>query len=245
MTLEQRLSEALHSADDYEASPDLFARVNRSVEEDKAHRKRLVRNFAFSVAGLIVIALATGSTIHANSRGLLLIPAWVLETIATVVMVWILAVLGPSIRRFGRNYVDDIFAITDGTGERILRLLDIAYYLVFTGLILTSIELANWNADVVFQSELENSLVRIGGMMVAMGVLHAVTLIALPVVGFVYSSLVWTDHRQGLGPNPPPPLAGAAQAARVMKVTLIILGVILVLNLLGLIPVLIGGLLGL
>lgn len=244
MTLEQRLTEALRSADQYEPSPDLFARVSRSVEEDKAHRKRLARNFILSVAGLLAVAYATGSTLHVSLTGRLLIPAWVLESIATVVMILILVVLGPSIRRFGRNYVDDIFAITSETGERILRLLDIAYYLVFTGLILTSIELTNWNADIVFQSALEDSLVRIGRMMVIMGSLHAVTLIALPVVGFIYSSLVWTDYRQRLGRNPPPPLPGAAQAARVMKVTLIVVGVIVALNLLGLIPLLIGGLLG-
>ncbi|HEY5889650.1 MAG TPA: hypothetical protein VIW94_02975 [Acidimicrobiia bacterium] len=242
MTLEQRLSEALHSADHYEPSPDLFSRVDRSVEEDKAHRRRLARNFTVSAVGLMAIAVATGSSIQVSPTGLLLIPAWVLESIATVVMALILVVLGPSIRRFGRDYVDDIFAITNETGERILQLLDIAYYLVFTGLIMTSIQLTNWKADVVFQSALEDSLVRIGRMMVTMGILHAVTLLVLPVVGFVYSSLVWTDYRNGLGRNPPPPLPGAAQAARVMKITLIVVGVVIALNLLGLIPVLIAGL---
>ncbi len=244
MTLEQRLSEALHSADQYEPSPDLFVRVERSVEEDKSHRKRLARNFVLAAGGLIAIALATGSTLKVDSAGSLLIPAWVLGSIATVVMILILVVLGPAIRRFGRNYVDDIFSITGETGERILQLLDIAYYLVFAGLILSSTELADWSTDVVFQSGLEESLVRIGRMMVIMGILHAVTLLVLPIVGFVYSSLVWTNYRQDLGRTPPPPLAGAAQAARVMRVTLIVIGVIIALNLLGLIPLLIGGLLG-
>ena len=244
MTLEERLTDALHSADHYEPSPDLFSRVGRSVEEDKAHRRRLALNFMLSAGGLMAIAVATGSTIRVGSTGRLLIPAWVLEIIVTVVMSSTLVVLGPSIRRFGRNYVDDIFAITNETGERILRLLDIAYYLVFTGLILTSIELTGWNTDVVFQTALEDSLARIGQMTVTMGILHAVTLLALPVVGFVYSSLVWTDHRHGLGRNPPSPLPGAAQAARVMKITLVVVGVIIALTLLGLIPVLVAGLLG-
>lgn len=245
MTLEQRLTDALHSADSYEPSSDLFARVKRSVEEDKAHRKRLTRNFTLSAVGLIAIAFVTGSTIRVDPTGRLLIPAWVLGSIATVVMVFILVALGPSIRRFGRNYVDNIFAITNETGDRILQLLDIAYYLVFSGLILISTELSNWSSEIIFQSGLEESLARIGRMMVLMGVLHAVTLLVLPVVGFIYSSLVWTDFRTDLGRNPPPPLPGAAQAARVMKVILIVVAVIVALTLLGLIPILIGGLLDL
>jgi hypothetical protein len=244
MTLEQRLSEALHSADDYEPSPDLFARVKRSVEEDKAHRRRLARNIILSAAALLTTVFMTGSALRVSPAGLLLIPAWVMDGVATTVMFLILVFLGPSIRRFGKNYVDDIFAITGDTGERILRLLDVAYYLVFTGLILISTELARWRTEIVFQSGLEEALGRIGRLMVLMGVLHAVTLLVLPFVGFIYSSLVWADHRNRLGRNPPPPLPGAAQAARVVKVILIVLAVIVALNLLSLIPLLIGGLLG-
>jgi hypothetical protein len=244
MSLEQRLSEALHSADNYEPSPDLFVRVERSVEEDRAHRRRLARNFALSGAGLIAIAFATGSTLQVGPTGRLVIPAWVLEGIATAVMIVILVILGPSIRRFGRNYVDDIFAITDETGERILRLLDVAYYLVFSGLILISIELSRWRTEIVFQSGLEEALGRIGRLMVLMGVLHAVTLLVLPIVGFIYSSLVWTDYRQSLGRNPPPPTPGADQAARVMKLILTVLAVIVALSLLGVMVLLVGGLFG-
>ena len=40
MTLEQVLSATLHSADDYDPSPDLFAKVQRSIDEDRAHRRR-------------------------------------------------------------------------------------------------------------------------------------------------------------------------------------------------------------
>ena len=41
MTVEQRLRDALHRADGYAPSPDLFARVQRSIEEDRAHRRRM------------------------------------------------------------------------------------------------------------------------------------------------------------------------------------------------------------
>jgi hypothetical protein len=243
VTLEQRLSEALHSADEFQPSPDLFARVGRSVEEDRAHRRRLTRNIVASIASLIALAVVTGLTVSVAATGRLVIPAWVLESVETVVMIVLVLVIGPSIRRFGRSYVDDVFAITEGTGQRILRLLDIAYYLVFAGLILTSAELANLTLDVDFGAGMEDALVRIGRMLVVMGALHAVTILTLPLIGFVYSSLVWMDYRYGLGPNPPPPSPGAAQAARIMKIILIVLAVIVALNLVSLIPALVGGLL--
>ena len=58
MNVEQRLVNALRSTDRVEPSPDLWSRVVHSIEEDQAHRRRVVTSFAISiavVAGLVVV----------------------------------------------------------------------------------------------------------------------------------------------------------------------------------------------
>lgn len=37
MSLEKRIADALHAADTFQPSPDLFTRLQRSIEEDLAH----------------------------------------------------------------------------------------------------------------------------------------------------------------------------------------------------------------
>lgn len=244
MSLEQRLQDALHSADSYQPSPDLFARVARSVEEDTAHRRRVMKVFLVISAAAVLLALFTGVNISTGPTGRPLISAWVLEVVETAVMIGILLALGPSIRRFGQNYVDEVFRISEGTGRRFLRLLDIAYYLVFAGVILTSAEIANLGIDVLLSVGLEESLTRIALMLLVMGALHATTLIILPGIGFIYSSLIWRGYRDGLGRGTAPPSPGAAQSARVIKIIFIVLGVIVGLQLLGLFMALIAGVLG-
>ncbi|MBI2237588.1 MAG: hypothetical protein HYU54_03565, partial [Actinobacteria bacterium] len=51
MSLEERLREVLRRTDEYEPSPDLFARVRRSIEEDAAHRRRIRRAVASALTG--------------------------------------------------------------------------------------------------------------------------------------------------------------------------------------------------
>ena len=57
---------------------------------------------------------------------------WVLELIVTSVLVLILFVLGPVIKRFGKSYAADIFRSNPRTGKSYLVLMDVAYYLIFT-----------------------------------------------------------------------------------------------------------------
>ena len=46
MNIEQRLLHAFEQADLVEPSPDLWSRVVHSIEEDRLHRKRLLRTAA-------------------------------------------------------------------------------------------------------------------------------------------------------------------------------------------------------
>ena len=132
MNVEQRLIDALRSADQVEPSPDLWSRVVHSIEEDRAHRRRVVTSAAAAtavIATLLVVALLA-LTDGPYGRYVRL-P--VLQVIQFVVLVMLVVVLGPAIRRFGRGYATDLWRATPETAAAIVRLLDVAYVLVFAG----------------------------------------------------------------------------------------------------------------
>ena len=83
-----------------------------------------------------------------------------------------------------------MFAAHPATGERLLGLIDVAYYLVFVGFVLVTTRLQAPRAYVGFEmgAQIEEALTRLGGLLLVMGLLHAVTLMALPVVGLVFTS---------------------------------------------------------
>jgi hypothetical protein len=110
---------------------------------------------------------------------------WVLELIATLGLVAILLVLGPVIKRFGKSYAADIFRSNPRTGKSYLVLMDIAYYLIFSAYILftTSFERDSGWTQEVGAAQLESTAVRIGGMLLLMGILHGLNVITLPVIG--------------------------------------------------------------
>jgi hypothetical protein len=110
---------------------------------------------------------------------------WVLEVVITLVLVAVVLVLGPLIKRFGRSYAADVFRGNPRTGKSYMVLMDIAYYLIFTAYILFT---ANFEPDTgwastVSAAQVEGSLVRIGGMLLVMGVLHGLNVLSLPVIG--------------------------------------------------------------
>jgi hypothetical protein len=215
MTLEQRLSEVLHKVDDFEPSPDLFARVNRSLEEDQAHRRRAVVAWLSIVASVAAIIVYLGLFTSRSPDGFLVIRVWVVELLETVVLVAIVLVLAPVIRRFGGLYVADVFRLDPGTGDRFLRLLDIAYYLVFFGGILEGVSLRDLDLLARVGPELESALERLGAILLVMGLFHAATLLALPVVGLVFSSNVRRVERLQAGEGAGVASARATQADRI------------------------------
>jgi hypothetical protein len=191
MTLEQLLTDTLHSADDYAPSPDLFAKVQRSIEEDNARRGRLRRTIIRFGAAVAAVAVFLLATVRVES-GQVEMSFTSLELLVTAVMVAIVAVMGPAIRRFGETYERAVFASNPDTGTQVLRLLDVAYYLIFGAYIVMSLMFEPPQdlslLDRQFTDQLLFEAERLGGLLLVMGVLHVGLLIALPVVGLVHSA---------------------------------------------------------
>jgi hypothetical protein len=114
---------------------------------------------------------------------------WVLELIVTGILVAIVFVLGPLIKRFGRSYAADVFVENPRTGKSYLVLMDIAYYLIFVSYILftTTFDPPNSWGQTVNASQLQDELVRVGGMLLIMGLLHGLNVLILPIVGKLFS----------------------------------------------------------
>ena len=69
---------------------------------------------------------------------------WILELITVAVMVAVVAVLGPLIKRFGKPYAADVFRVNPRTGKSYLVLMDFAYYMIFGAYVLFVIK---WEPD--------------------------------------------------------------------------------------------------
>ena len=109
---------------------------------------------------------------------------WIVELITNLILIAIVVVLGPLIKRFGRAYAGDIFRANPRTGKSYLVLMDVAYYLIFTAYILFTITFepkAGWETSVAAQ--LQDEVVRIAGMLLLMGFLHGLNVLSLPLIG--------------------------------------------------------------
>jgi hypothetical protein len=244
MTTEDRLREALHRADQYAPSPDLFARVRRSIEEDLAHRRRVRQVVAATLAGVLALGVWIAWSVRVVD-GRLVVPWWAVEVAVDAVLVALVVVLGPLIKRFGKTYVGNVFRANPSTGERFLALFDIAYYLIFVGYILVTTRYApqtTW-LTVGLGAQLRDEAVRLGGLLLLMGVLHEIAIGTLPVIGLLFSSGWWRAVRAELGAEAPPPSRSAETADRVATVIVWVAAALAVLGILVLVvPQLIFGL---
>lgn len=114
---------------------------------------------------------------------------WILELIVVAVLIVIVTVLGPLIKRFGKGYAADVFRANPRTGKSYLVLMDIAYYLIFGAFVLFTIQFdrdTGWT-ETASGPQLEASVVRIGGMLLIMGLLHGLNVLSLPVIGRLFS----------------------------------------------------------
>jgi hypothetical protein len=226
MTLEQRIIEALHSTEGYAPSPDLFARVTRSLEEDRAHRKRVW--FWSLVAATMMTAWVVLLTqfIHPTSVGPVA-PRWFFEASGTVVILTLLVVLGPALRRFGSAYVDDVFHLQPETGRRFVRLVEIAYYLSGSGYVLVTTDLGGLQLNQVLGVGAKDTLERVAIVVAAMGLGHAQNLLLLPFVGMFYNATRRRVLRFEAGAGAPSMSVRSRKADRVVTViafTLVTLG---------------------
>ncbi len=191
MSVEQLLRDTLHRADAYQVSPDLFARVQRSIAEDRAHRRRVRAAVAWSLAGLLSVAVYL-VVLAEVIDGRVTWPWWALEALTAAILVTLILVLGPLIRRFGGIFANSVFVAHPPTGRHFLRVLDVAYYLVFTAFVLIETQVTprdEWLGPSGTVVHLQWLTGRIGAMLLLMGVLHAVTIALLPVLGVVFSSI--------------------------------------------------------
>ena len=203
--LEDRLRDAMHTGlDRVEPSPDLFARVQLSLE-DEAERKRWRRKVAGWVA-LAVAAVAGVVTVTTERRGgELLMDWWVLELLTNVVLIAIALVLGPFIKRFGKGYAADVFRANPGTGKSFIVLTDFAYYLIFLAYILFTVSFeagGSWE-QTVNADQLKDEVARVGGIVLIIGLLHGVNLLALPVMGRLLTLNRRLDEEDTPGGGPP------------------------------------------
>lgn len=194
MSTKQRLIETLQAANAYHPSPDLWDRVVHSIEEDRLHRRRVWTTLTAlaltSFAAGVAAGLAVTSREISGSRGEYRIDWQTMELLELVVLTILVATLAPTIRRFGRGYVADILHTSTDTAPRLLQLLDVAYYLVFSGYVLSTVRLTAPPAYSLWQigQQVQEASVRIGGLLLLMGVLHAAALIALPLIGLVFNA---------------------------------------------------------
>lgn len=184
MSIEQRLSDAFRHADRVDPAPDLWSRVVHSIDEDRAHRRRVVGAAAASMLTLAMVVFA-GLLGVRDVPGGRAIDAELLAALELVTLTTLTIVLGPAIRRFGRNYAEDLWPSRAHIATGLLRLLDIAYGLVFAGYILLTTRVGG---EQLLHEQVSEAAIRVGGLLLVMGVLHALTLMVLPIVALVDNS---------------------------------------------------------
>jgi hypothetical protein len=109
----------------------------------------------------------------------------ILELITTAILVTIVIVLGPFIKRFGKSYAAEVFRANPGTGKGFIVLMDFAYYLVFGAYVLFTLVLNRPDAwgDAANAAQLKVETTKVAGILLLMGVLHGVNLLLLPIIG--------------------------------------------------------------
>lgn len=208
MTLERRLREALHQVDSFQPSLDLFARVKRSVAEDARFRRRRM----VAVLGSLLVAATMGVFVASAARlvdGTPVVDTWRLVLVNFTLAGALITTIAPNIRRFARSYVDDVFHLSPVTGGRFLAVLDVAYYLFFGGLTLIDFDQWDLAGQVGIAIGLEMLAERIGFLILVMGVLHAINIASLPLLGLIINSTMRRALRARAGSAAPPESARA------------------------------------
>ena len=190
-TLEERLHEALlREGTRAEPSPDLFARVVASIDDDRARRRRLTRVGALWLTGTAALTAAVLALTPRDGKGLHM-PWWILEVGTNLALLAIALWLGPFIKRFGRAYAADVFHDNPLTGKSYIVLTDIVYYLIFSAYILFTLSVApHWRNEIsglVTATQVKGELIRLGGILLIIGILHGLNIVLMPMLGRLFS----------------------------------------------------------
>jgi hypothetical protein len=195
-SLEDRFGEAvhdvLHDSAKHRPSPDLFGRVVDSIQADRRRRRRQRGVALLWVAAVVLVTSLVTVLTPRNTQGVLTMPWWVLELATAAVLIAIALWLGPFIKRFGRAYAADVFHDNPLTGKSYIVLTDVVYYLIFTAYILFTVHFAtpaDWNSvsGAVSAGQLQSEVVRVGGILLIIGVLHGLNIVLMPVLGRLFS----------------------------------------------------------
>lgn len=182
--LEARLRDALYAGAQVEESSDLFARVKGSIEDD-ARRRNWRRRVAVITGTALAAFAALVAAVTDFREGELFMDWRILELLTTALLVAIVIVLGPFIKRFGKSYAAEVFRANPGTGKSFIVLMDFAYYLVFGAYVLFTPVLnppETWGAY-ANAAQVKVEIMKVAGMLLLMGVLHGVNLLLLPIIG--------------------------------------------------------------
>jgi hypothetical protein len=110
---------------------------------------------------------------------------WILELIKFLVLIALAVSLHQLIRRFGENYVADIFRATPRIGRNFIILADFAYYLIFAAYTLFNVNFdrgTSWRAT-VNSTQLEEFVFSLAGICLIIGILHGINVFVLPFIG--------------------------------------------------------------
>jgi hypothetical protein len=174
---------------------DLFERVQLSMAEAR-ERRRFRWRLAAGLGAFILANAALALALSDFDNGRFTMSWWVIELITNIVLIALAIGLGPFIKRFGRSYAADVFRANPRTGKSYLVLTDVAYYLIFSSFVLftvTFVAPAEWLDST--GAQLKHEVARVGGILLIMGVLHALNVVALPVIG----GLLASNRRRDLG----------------------------------------------
>ena len=173
----------------------------------------------------------------------LIVPWWSVEIALTALLAVLVVVLGPLIKRFGQIYIRDVFRANPATGARFLTLFDIAYYLVFFGYVLVTARYSppeGWST-VDLGAALRPASLRVGGLLLLIGILHGFALASLPVIGLLFGSVWRRAERAALGEDAPPADPRAEAADRIARVLVAVFAVVLLIGALLLAAAVVGG----
>ncbi len=183
--LEDRLRDAMAVGSARVApAPDLFARVHDSIVADR-HRRTTHRKLVASATVAATVSITTIAISTIADKGVTHMAWWIFEVIAAALLAAIAVTLGPFIKRFGRSYAADVFRSNPSTGKSFIVLTDFAYYLIFGAYILftTKVERPRaWPRDVGAE-QVQQGIIRLGGILLIIGVLHGLNLVLLPIIG--------------------------------------------------------------
>jgi hypothetical protein len=189
-------------------NPDLFERVARSLD-DARRRRSFRRRLAMTLASFVAANSALALALSDFENGRFTVHWWVIELITDIVLIALAIGLGPFIKRFGRSYAADVFRANPRTGKSYLVLTDVAYYLIFASFVLFTVTFVaplDWPTST--GTQLKHEAARVGGILLIMGVLHALNVVALPVIGRLLSSNRRLDEGRADPPSPSPIGAG-------------------------------------